>query len=396
LKSTDDEVRSILWLLAFGSFVSGITIRVGETLLPKLSHEFHVEVGQASVIITAFTLAYGAFQLVHGPMGDRFGKIRMISIMLSASALGCLCCALAPSLSLLAVFRFMTGMTAGAIIPLSFAFLGDNVAIEQRQAVLARFVSGTLIGQAVGPLVGGFFSDYIGWRATFVVLALAFLTMSLVLVRKSWSRPEPQRQTQGGPREVVARYIQLLHKPRVRLIMLVVGLEGFLFFGAFSFLGAYLKFEFQLNYTLIGLVIAANAIGGVTYSLLVRRLIKRLGLRGLVTAGGGVLLASYLGICVAPNWWLCIPFVVCSGFGFYMLHNTLQTQATEMAPEARGSAVSAFAFSMFLSQALGVHLAGMLVGTIGYAWIFVTAGIGLLALAIWFSRRVEMPTPVRG
>jgi len=115
-----------------------------------------------------------------------------------------------------------------------------------------------------------------------------------------------------------------------------------------------------------------------------------------VTAGGGVLLASYLGISLAPHWWLCIPFVVCSGFGFYMLHNTLQTQATEMAPEARGSAVSAFAFSMFLSQALGVHLAGMLVGTLGYAWIFITAGIGLLGLAIWFSRRVEMPTPVGG
>lgn len=384
-----DEVRAILLLLAFGSFVSGVTIRVGETLLPKMSQEYGVSVGQASVIITAFTMAYGAFQLLHGPLGDRFGKVRTIAVMLGASALGCLGCALAPSLQWLALFRFVTGMTAGAIIPLSFAFLGDNVPIEERQHVLARFISGTLIGQAVGPLVGGLFSDSLGWRATFVALCVAFLAMSLVLVRKAWSRAEPQRQALGGLGDIVGRYAMLLRKPRVRLVMGVVGLEGFLFFGAFSYVGAYLKFEFGLNYTLVGLVIAANAIGGVTYGLLVHHLIKRLGLRGMVATGGLVLLGCYVGLSVAPHWTWCVLFVMCSGLGFYMLHNTLQTQATEMAPEARGSAVAAFAFSMFLSQALGVYLAGKLVAVTGYAVIFLIAGAGLLGLALWFSRRIE-------
>jgi MFS transporter, YNFM family, putative membrane transport protein len=390
LKPNEKEVSGILLLLAFGSFVSGLTIRVGETLLPKMSQEFGVDVGEAAIIITAFTFAYGLFQLIHGPLGDRFGKVRMISIMLGASAVGCLCCAMAGSLTLLALFRFATGMTAGAIIPLSFAFLGDNVAMEDRQHVLARFISGTLIGQAVGPLVGGLFSDFIGWRSTFVALGAAFLTMSLILARKAWSREEPQRQALSGMGDLVRRYAYLLRIPRVRLVLLVVGLEGFLFFGAFSFIGAYLKFEFGLSYTLVGLVIAANALGGVTYSLLVRRLLKRLGARGMVTAGGVVLLLSYIGLSLASRWWMCVPFVMFSGFGFYMLHNTLQTQATEMAPSARGSAVSFFAFSMFLSQALGVYIAGMLVGHIGYFPIFLTSGIGLLALAAWFGGRVEM------
>lgn len=386
----DKEVGAILLLLAFGSFVSGVTIRVGETLLPKMSHEFGVSVGGASIIITAFTFAYGFFQLIHGPLGDRFGKVRTIAVMLGASAVGCLCCAVAGSLYWLAVFRFVTGMTAGAIIPLSFAFLGDNVAIEDRQAILARFVSGTLLGQAVGPLIGGLFSDFLGWRATFYALAAAFLTMAMVLVRKAWNRLEAHRQGLGGIGPLAARYAGLLRKPRVRLIVIVVGLEGFFFFGAFSFIGAYLKFKFDLSYTLIGLVIAANAVGGVTYSFLVRRLIRRLGLGGLVTGGGIVLLLCYIGLALAPRWWLCVPFVMLSGFGFYMLHNTLQTQATEMAPEARGSAVSCFAFSMFLSQAIGVWAAGRMVGYLGYWPIFLITGLGLLSLALWFSKRVEM------
>ena len=50
-------------------------------------------------------------------------------------------------------------MTAGAVIPLSFAFVGDNVAFEERQPVLGRFISGTLLGATFGPLVGGTFSD---------------------------------------------------------------------------------------------------------------------------------------------------------------------------------------------------------------------------------------------
>ncbi len=390
MKTNNNGVRGILLLLAFGSFVSGVTIRVGETLLPKMSQEFGVSVGEAAIIITAFTFAYGLFQLIHGPLGDRFGKVRTISVMLGASALGCLGCAVADSLHGLAMFRFATGMTAGAIIPLSFAFLGDNVAIEERQHVLARFVSGTLLGQAAGPLIGGLFSDFIGWRATFFSLSAAFALMSLVLAKNAWARIEPQRQALTGVKDLLSRYVYLLRKPRVRLIVLVVGIEGFLFFGAFSFIGAYLKFEFDLSYTLVGLVIAANAVGGVTYSFLVRHLIKRLGLRSLVTGGGVVLLLCYLGLSLAPTWWLCVPFVMLSGFGFYMLHNTLQTQATEMAPEARGSAVSSFAFSMFLSQALGVWLAGLTVGRFGYAPIFVTAGLGLLVLAVWFARRVEM------
>ncbi|MSQ59837.1 MAG: MFS transporter [Betaproteobacteria bacterium] len=390
LAEKNNEVRGVLLLLACGSFVSGVTIRVGETLLPKMSQEFSVSVGEAAIIITAFTFAYGFFQLIHGPLGDRFGKVRMICLMLGASALGCLGCAMSHSLHELAAYRFATGMTAGAIIPLSFAFLGDNVAIEERQHVLARFVSGTMLGQAAGPLIGGLFSDFLGWRAIFLVLGAALALMSLVLAKNAWSRAEPQGQTLTGVKDLLSRYVYLLRKPRVRLVVLVAGIEGFLFFGAFSYIGAYLIFEFDLSYTVVGMVIAGNAAGGIAYGFFVRHLIKRLGLRGLVTGGGIVMLLCYLGLSIAPVWWLCVPFVIMSGFGFYMLHNTLQTQATEMAPEARGSAVSSFAFSMFLSQALGVWLAGCIVGRFGYAPIFVASGIGLLALARWFARRVEM------
>ena len=74
-----------------------------------------------------FTAAYGVFQLVYGPVGDRLGKYRVIAWACAVSALTTLACALAPTFPLLVVARFLAGGTAAAMIPLSMAWIGDNV-----------------------------------------------------------------------------------------------------------------------------------------------------------------------------------------------------------------------------------------------------------------------------
>jgi predicted MFS family arabinose efflux permease len=167
-----------------------------------------------------------------------------------------------------------------------------------------------------------------------------------------------------------------------------VAAEGFLFYGAFAYLGAYLASAFGLGYLLIGLTLAGFSIGGVVYSLLVGRLLPRLRERGLAAAGGSLLQLCFLGIALAPSWLLSVPFFVASGLAFYMLHNTLQTRATEMAPHARGAGVSFFAFSLFVGQAAGVAAFGTGIERIGYAPLFVAAGMGLALLAAWFGRRL--------
>jgi len=60
------------------------------------------------------------------------------------------------------------------------------------------------------------------------------------------------------------------------------------------------------------------------------------------------------------------PLIAAIGAGFYMLHNTLQTNATQMAPAARGLAISLFAFCYFLGQAAGVAACGWAVDEFGY------------------------------
>ena len=379
--------RRSLLLLAGAGFVSGLTMRLAEPLLPKVAHDFGVSVAAAGVLITGFTLAYGLFQLIHGPLGDRIGKLRAVTIALLLAALACAACSLASSLETLALYRFLTGMTAGAVIPLSFAFVGDNVPYQGRQALLGRFIAGNLLGQTCGPLLGGAFSDFVGWRPTFLVPAAAFLVIGLMLLPLAGAQSIAASSHAAGA-SPVQRYASLLRLHRTRVVLLAVGVEGFLFFGTFGYLGAYLRHDFGLSYTAIGFILAGFGFGGVVYSGLVRVLLLRLGQRGLVGLGGAMLLVGFVVLALAPGPAICAAAIAALGLAFYMLHNTLQTRATEMAPEARGSAVSAFAFCLFLGQTLGVSLAGLGIGYVGYRPVIGLTGFALAALAFWFRGRL--------
>ncbi len=375
--------RSTLFLLAAAGFVSGASMRATDPLLPTLGHDFGARVADVAVVLTAFTFAYGLFQPIHGVVGDRFGKLRVVSIAMLFAAVAATASAFSVGLGGLTLFRFLTGMASGAVIPLSLAFIGDRFAYEGRQARLGRFIAGTLLGQSMGPLIGGLLSDLLGWRAAFVALGGAFLVVGLLL---GWEALRDDDRGSGVFSAPWQRYGEMLRSARARAVLATVGIEGFLFFGAFGFVGAYLKQGFGLSDSLTGLIVAGFGVGGVAYSVMVVRLVKRLGEAGLVRAGGITLLVCFLGIAVMPAWFATAPFVVLLGFGFYMLHNTLQVRATEIAPAARGAGVSFFALCLFLGQAVGVSAFGWLMDRFGYPGPFVAAGLGLALLAIGFRR----------
>jgi len=97
--------------------------------------------------------------------------------------------------------------------------------------------------------------------------------------------------------------------------------------------------------------------------------------------GGTLLGIGFVAIGVMPSWHWFIPAVVVVGMGYYTMHGTLQTRATELSPQARGAAISLFAFFFFLGQATGPQLLGAVVKTRGYGAAFIAAGVGLFVTA---------------
>jgi len=373
-------------LLSAAAFVSVATMRVADPLLPQVADEFQVSAGEASLVTTAFALAYGLCQLVYGALGDRFGKYRLVTLMTLASALTTACAAFADTLALLGVARFVSGATAAAIVPLSMAFVGDHVPYQRRQAVLARFLTGTILGLVAGQVLGGTLGELVGWRAVFLLLGALFLLVGalLALEVRSARVPTPLLTTSISPAAILRGYRLLLGRAWARVILVTVFVEGFLFYGAFAFIGAFLHARFDLGYAIIGLVLSAFGLGGLLYAVTVRRLIGWLGERGLSLGGGVVLAAGFLVIGLGPLWSMA-PAITLLGLGMYMLHATLQTHATQMAPEARGLAVSTFANALFVGQAAGVWLAGLTIDRIGFPPVFVTLGLALTLLGAWFA-----------
>ena len=184
-------------------------------------------------------------------------------------------------------------------------------------------------------------------------------------------------------------YLRVLALPRVRRVISTGFADGFFFFGAYSFLGAFLKLKFDLSLTAIGAILAGFGVGGVLYALTVRPLLLAFGQRGLVAWGGAICAGAYAIITLSPIWTLAIPCAVALGYSFFMLHNTGQTKATEMAPHARGAAVSVYASSWSLGQAAGVATMGFAVTLLDYAPAIIGFGMGFLALGAWMRANLH-------
>ena len=130
-------------------------------------------------------------------------------------------------------------------------------------------------------------------------------------------------------------------------------------------------------------------VGGLAYVAFAPRLLQRLGETGLATTAGISLLVAFLLLRLAPTAVWTVPAIFTIGLGFFMLHNTLQTNATQMVASARGTAVSLFASSAFTGQAVGVALASSIVDAAGVPWLFVMAAVALPVIAFTFARMIR-------
>ena len=379
MRPSNAGAREAIALLAIGAFVSGVSLRCVEPMLPQLASDFSTSVSAASIIVTAFAVAYAGAVLLQGPLGDRYGKLRVVSIGVALAGLASLGCAASWSLGSLAAMRFLMAIFASAPVALGIAYIGDVVPLEDRQTTIARFIAGSIFGQTIGPLFGGIFTDWAGWRSSFVILGLLFLAGAAITVartRRDWPAIEP------GRFRPLAVHIRLLGRTAVRWLLVVGVAETFFFFGGYVFLGAYLRERFGLSYTAIGLVLAGYGVGGLVYSWLVRWFVP-LGDRRMVVLGGLLGLAFFATIVLVSDWRYAVPCTFGLGLAFYLIHNTVQTKASEVAPDARGSAIALYASAWAVGQACGVAVLGVAVANIGYAPAILGAALGFALLGFW-------------
>ncbi|GAB7544830.1 MFS transporter [Cupriavidus sp. 8B] len=368
--------------LSIAAALSMASMRACDVLLPALSADFRVPVGVAGWSISAFVLAYGLLQLVYGPLGDNFGKLRVICAALAACSVANVLAALAPTMTALAIARGLSGAAAAGIIPMSMARIGDTVPIENRQQALARLLLATVGGLIVGQWISGLIADALHWRVVFMVLAAGFGIVAFrIRTQASGAAPDlPPRRSFGGQVRTV------LDQPWARRILLVTALEGLFALSGFAFVPAYLHRQFGLGLSASGAVMTMYGVGGLAYVALSGVLIRHFSRASLASLGGVLLGSGFAIVASGSRWEWSVLGCFLGGFGFYTLHNTLQTEATQMSPEARGTAIGLFAATLFFGQAIGTGLAAVAVDSVGETFLFYIAALALPAVALAFGK----------
>ncbi|ODV44399.1 hypothetical protein AWV79_08405 [Cupriavidus sp. UYMMa02A] len=274
---------------------------------------------------------------------------------------------------------------------MSMAMIGDTVPVEDRQQTLANFLLATIGGLIGGQWISGLIADFVHWRVVFGVLAIGSGLAALLVHAQASVRTVPVIERCKHR----ARFRTVLEVPQARLVLAVTAIEGLFTLTGFAFVPAYLHNRFGLSLATAGAVMAMYGVGGLAYVALSRVLIRRL-VPGVLSSLGGTLLGfAFAIVAIGPRWeWSAIGCFL-GGFGFYTLHNTLQTRATEMSPQARGTAVGLFAASLFLGQAVGMSVAAGVIGAFGERTLFYAAAVVLPMLGMAFGRKLDTWASIR-
>lgn len=368
----------LLLILAAGCLVSAMSMRLLDPVVPAIARELAVRPETAALLASAFTFPYALGQPVLGALGDALGKAKIIKISLAVAFVCVLASALAPNIATLFLARIAGGAAAGGIIPLAFALVGDRFAFAERQVALSRILMAVIAGQMLGALGSGFVAAHAGWRTS--LLLGAGLTLAALVLTMLQLRPRPlaerPRFTLSGMK---AGYAEVFANPRTAVCFTAVFVEGIVIFGLFPFIALLLEKRGAGGLKEAGFVLAGFGIGGFLYTLLVGLMLRRLGILHLIRSGGVISALGYVALAAGSTWPAEMAAFVLIGVGFYMIHNSLQTEATELAPGNRGAAVAAHAFFFFLGQAAGPVIFGASLAMAGPGPTLLGAGAAMAA-----------------
>ncbi|MEL6297796.1 MAG: MFS transporter [Pseudomonadota bacterium] len=362
----------LILILSITCFSGAVSIRLLDPIIPDIATTYGVLPSTAALLASAFTFPYALSQPVLGPMGDAYGKARVIKIGLAVLAVALLVSALAPTVEIMFASRIVAGMAGGAVIPVALAMIGDRVPFEERQLALSQLLSAMLAAQFVSLIGTGLIAGLFGWRYA-LYLAAGLTVVSLVAAIFALKPRQVARHDFNveGLRE---SYADVFSNPKAWICYLAVFGEGVLIFGLIPYIAIMMQARGAGGVTEAGIAIAGMGVGGIIMTFAIKFLLRVFGgMHLLIQVGGVVAAVGFIGVAVAGSWWFEGLAFVLIGFGFYAVHSSLQTQATELAPDHRGAAVALHAFFFFLGHAAGPPL---------YAGMFALLGAPVTILAV--------------
>lgn len=363
--------RSLGFVLALGALtaVTATAVDIGLPALPRIAAELGADPAAGASLVGAHLLGYGSGQLVWGPLSDRYGRWRPLSLAMGGFALTAVACALAHSFVLLLALRVLLGFLGGAAPVISRAIARD----QGGGHITAQLLSSMMIVLGAAPLlapaVGSGLMTLFDWRAIFWFLALfgcLVLLVSAIHVRPRVApppSPEEREPMRAVPRALLNAARRLLGSGD---FLVGTGMTSAIFFGYAAFLGGSASVAdavFGVGAGAFGPLFTVGALAFVGGSMLARRLVVRFGVDRLL--GGAGVWAAIVGLVllVTATWELSLPLfwalISCYLLAFGLVLPASTAKALEPAAGFAGLGSSILGALQTLCGTLGAVLIAM-------------------------------------
>ncbi len=381
------------------SAIGPLTIDTYLPALPQLTQEMNASASQAQLTITGLLIGLGFGQLLIGPMSDAVGRRKPLLIGLAGHGLMSVLCALAPSITILAVTRTLQGLAGAAVAVVAMAIVRDLFSGIRAAQLLSRLILVLGVAPILAPSLGSALLKVTDWQGIFVALALAAVALFvLALVALPETLPVERRQplTVRGS----LRAYRSLFSDRLFVVMVLIA--GFMFATLFAYISGspfILQGLYRLSPQQFGLAFSANAVGLILMTQLNPLLVKRYSPVSVLGVAVSVALVSSLALLATATtgfggllgFMVPLFFIVSSaGLAFpnapaiaLNRHGESAGTASAMLGAAQfmiGGAVAPLVGA--LENGTAVPLAGVVVGTTGIATaLYLSVRRGLSAVS---------------
>jgi len=364
--------------------------------MPAMEADFQVSAGVIQQSLSLFFVGLAGGQLLYGPLADRFGRRHPLlagSVIYLAAGL---LCALAPSIEWLLAGRLLQGFGAAAGPVIARAIVRDVYAGRRAAQVMSFVILVMTLAPLIAPVIGGWLTSALGWRANFWAL-VAFAVICLVMLVLALPETHPaERRPRTALRRLFAGYLPIL---RDRAALAYLGAGGMAFAALFAYVAGspfvYTR-VFGVAESNFGYFFALNVIGLLIGNLVNSRLVMHFGQQLMLSAGVVIMATAsvcMLGMALAgvTQQWLITPalFVALGTVGI-IAANTV-SGLLDRHPDHAGAASALFGVVQFGLGALSAMAVGLV--SIGplltMTLIMASAALAATAsvIALWWQLR---------
>lgn len=351
--------ETLLGTMAVATFIIFFQLYMVAPLIPSLSVFFRVSEQQIGLIVPAFLFPYGIFSLFHGIFADKLGPKKIILSSFLAFTILTFFTAFSATVSQLLLWRFLTGIVASGVIPISLSWIGRTYTYEERGRPIGWLFGAMAGGGAFGSSFGVILEPFVGWQMLFTGVAiLSAITWIILFLNYDGSVTLKISKSTLTLKKVFNGYHHLLMMKRGKAAYIFVLLNGIFHAGVFTWLGLYFKETYDLSNVQIGLALVGYGLPGFIFGPFIGKLADKKGRSKLMPMGLILSAISALILIFDVPLGVAAFGVTILSLGYDLTQPLLAGIITQVGKEISGQAMSLMAFTLFIGFGLGSYLFG--------------------------------------